>query len=50
MNKLKQNTLKAHKLSATAKQIDKQLMDLLVSELENLRNGAKSTANTIKIA
>ncbi|GAA4785133.1 hypothetical protein GCM10023231_11180 [Olivibacter ginsenosidimutans] len=49
MKKMKKNGATVQKLSATAKRIDKQLMDLLVSELENFRSSARA-ANPMKIA
>jgi|GEM_PF-1036335 len=46
MKNIKKNTAKSNRLSDLAKKVDKQLMDLLKSELENLRSmnsGAPST-------
>lgn len=44
MKNTKKNTTKIHKLTDIAKKIDKQLMDLLKGELENLRNMSKTGA------
>ncbi|MEH6305182.1 hypothetical protein RYH73_05980 [Olivibacter sp. CPCC 100613] len=44
------NTAKIQKLSDLAKKIDKQLMDLLVKELENFRSNNGSGSANIRIA
>jgi len=50
MKTRKTNRPKMQKLSDMARKIDQQLMDLLVSELENLRQTASTQAGRIKIA
>ncbi|WP_166670689.1 hypothetical protein [Olivibacter sp. XZL3] len=44
------STAKVQKLSDLAKKIDKQLMDLLVKELEHFRGNSGSGATNVKIA
>ena len=46
----KETGLKFNKLSKLAQKIDKQLMDLLVSELENFKLNSNAPSSKIKIA
>ncbi|MCL4641658.1 MULTISPECIES: hypothetical protein [Olivibacter] len=44
------STAKVQKLSDLAKKIDRQLMDLLVKELENFRSNSGSGSANVRIA
>lgn len=46
----KETGVKFEKLSKLARKIDKQLMELLVNELENFKLNASTQSSTIKIA
>jgi len=50
MKSTQENSTKMQKLSSLAKKVDKQLMELLVSELKNFRNSADVGAIPMKIA
>lgn len=50
MKNTQRHPTKMQKLSSLAKKVDRQLMELLVSELKNFRNNANTGTIPMKIA